>query len=61
MKIVLKGKMLITTGHSHAIFEVNSQESKYSENSKLYFLFKNNTLTKISKNEFMLYNKDKEW
>ena len=61
INIKLKDKMLIVTGHENVVFKINSQEVKYNKKGKLYFLFTGSQLMSISKDEFITYNKGKEW
>ena len=52
---------LLVMGHGYVNFEVNGEEKKYKDESKVWFGYENGTLTKLSRSEFKEKNRGKAW
>ena len=52
---------LLVMGHGFVNFEVNGEEQKFKEESKVWFSYENGVLSKLSRREFKEKNRGKAW
>ncbi len=52
---------LLVMGHGYVNFEVNGEEMKFQDESKVWFAYENGALKKITRNEFTTKNRGKAW
>lgn len=52
---------LLVMGHGYVNFEVNGEEQKFKEESKVWFSYENGVLTKLTRSEFKEKNRGKAW
>ena len=52
---------LLVMGHGYVNFEVNGEEQKFKDENKVWFVYENGTLSKISRSEFTEKNRGKAW
>jgi len=60
-EIQLSGAMLLNFAHSEVIISMDKQDFRFREIGKLFFIYQNETLQKITHEEYLKYNKGKEW
>lgn len=52
---------LLVMGHGYVNFEVNGEELKYKDESKVWFSYENGSLSKLTRSEFKEKNRGKAW